>query len=212
MYFRINKLIVATIVLFFLIGKTSAQYNYTIIYHKDNLGLNPELIIKYPAIKSMLVFNDTLSFYNHITDNIGLNKSKTFGKRLVHHSLMYNSNKKILYNVVAYNGRFLIADDRVTTWTLLKEVKYVLGYKCFAAIRTNTNNDTIKAWYTPELNRSFGPTTYTHLPGVILEVQDQQYNWHIIAVKAQKTNHTLIFPKARIISRDEFFKKRSKIK
>jgi GLPGLI family protein len=201
-----NKIILAILFSMLFNNKSIAQFNHRIIYRIGDFGKSADYILKNPSIQSRLVFNDTLSFYELLT---GLNggKSGTIGKKLIHHSIMYNANQKLHFEAVAYKGRFLISDDRSKTWKLLNEIKNILGYKCYAAISINDKNDTIKAWYAPDINRPYGPAKYNGLPGVVLEVQEQPYS-HIIALKIDKTNHKLFFPKGRIVTRDEYFRKK----
>ena len=62
-------------------------------------------------------------------------------------------------------------------WSISKEFKYILGYRCYKAtgkvIDQNEEsrlNYKMTAWFCPELIQG-GPTAYTTLPGLILEIK-----------------------------------------
>ena len=203
-----QKVLFVVFLLFFNSTQSYTQYNHAVIYRQDKLGFNEELVIKYGYIKGMLLFNDTLSFYKHIDNEQDYKKSKIYGKKLAHHSVMYNLNKKLLEDVVNYQGKFLIIDESPQTWIFLNETKNILGYKCKTAIAVNEKSDTTKAWYAIDLAKPFGPAKYHGLPGVILELQDQRYNSHSIAVKVDRGNFKLAFPNAKMVTRNEFYKSR----
>lgn len=96
-----------------------------------------------------------------------------------------------LYKIDLMGKLFLIKDSLPTTkWTLNSETKTIGNYTCYKATRSYTvdrdevkipgrtydepNIDTIEvtAWYTPEIPISNGPENYSGLPGLILEVHD----------------------------------------
>ena len=203
-----QKILFIALVMFFNSAQSSAQYNHAVIYRQDKLGFDDELVRKYGYLRSMLLFNDTLSFYKFVGDEQEYKGSKTFGKKPAHHSIMYNLNRKLLVDVVNYQGKFLIKDESIQSWTFLNETKYILGYKCKTAIVVNEKSDTTKAWYAPELSRPFGPSKFRDLPGVILELQDQRFNQHILAVKVDTGNFKLGFPNEKIVTRTEFNRKK----
>lgn len=196
------------VVSFLFSVQSFGQFNHAVIYRQDKLGFDDEMVRKYGYLTSMLLFNDTLSFYNLTNNEREYQKSKVYGKKLAHHSMMYNLNKKLLVNVVNFKGKFLVKDESAQTWTMLRETKYILGYKCNTAFAVNEKNDTTKAWYSTELAKPFGPSRYIGLPGVILEVQDQRFNSHILAVKVDTGNFKIVFPNERIVTRAEFNRKK----
>jgi len=97
----------------------------------------------------------------------------------------------------AFSKLFLIQDPIETPeWKLEKETKNIGDYTCFKAtctrmativnsIRSSNDEDekepeeeeieqTITAWYTPQIPIENGPSRYGGLPGLILEVSDGQ--------------------------------------
>lgn len=55
-------------------------------------------------------------------------------------------------------------------WKLLNTPKMILEYTCFAA-EGNLGENTIIAWFTPQIPVPAGPETYNGLPGMILAVE-----------------------------------------
>lgn len=110
--------------------------------------------------------------YKNLAENRYANKTEVFGKA------------------------FLVKDQfEESDWTLTKETKNIGEYTCFKATTTRTitvstsfNTDggqddasessteeqeqTITAWYTPQIPVQNGPSNYQGLPGLILEVSD----------------------------------------
>ena len=114
--------------------------------------------------------NDVL--YKNLSENRYANKTDVFGKA------------------------FLVKDSLKTSeWTLEKETKNIGEYTCFKATmkrtitvsssfnsngtdddkttsETEEQEQTITAWYTPQIPVKNGPSNYNGLPGLILEVSD----------------------------------------
>lgn len=81
---------------------------------------------------------------------------------------------------------FLIQDQlEVLDWKLESDTKTIGDYTCYKATlkikskigddveeESNTEKNTIVAWYTPQIPVSSGPRLYHSLPGLILEVSD----------------------------------------
>ncbi|PHS65722.1 MAG: hypothetical protein COB12_06530 [Flavobacterium sp.] len=57
-------------------------------------------------------------------------------------------------------------------WELINETKVILGYTCYKATFTKIviKSVTIEAWYAPDLPYKFGPRGNHGLPGLILEI------------------------------------------
>lgn len=67
---------------------------------------------------------------------------------------------------------FLVTNDAVeqSKWKLLPEQKEIKGYLVQKAELTNSDDQLVVAWFTPQIPVSIGPSTYNKLPGLILEV------------------------------------------
>jgi len=69
-----------------------------------------------------------------------------------------------------------VINPKKLKWTIGKETKYILNYKCQKAttiLKTkNGKNKKIIAWYTNQIPVSSGPFIYSGLPGLILEIDN----------------------------------------
>ena len=78
--------------------------------------------------------------------------------------------KKELYNQSSMDMKTLIKDTiQSFPWVLSKEESTILGYKIRKATYTN-NNQTVEAWYAPDLPFRDGPSRFNGLPGLILRI------------------------------------------
>ncbi|MEO8171961.1 MAG: GLPGLI family protein [Sediminibacterium sp.] len=71
-------------------------------------------------------------------------------------------------------------------WELLPDTTRMLGFLCQKAVCKSAilgNMYSFIAWYTPDLPVSCGPLKFFGLPGLILEIESQYYNFKAIAVK-----------------------------
>ncbi|SFI16586.1 GLPGLI family protein [Halpernia frigidisoli] len=96
-------------------------------------------------------------------------------------SLKDFKEKKVTHqNTVA--GKIYQYDEGVPEqiWQLKNEVKIVLGYKCNKAI-LKYRGRIYTAWYAREISINNGPYIFQGLPGLILEIQDQDNYVHFTA-------------------------------
>lgn len=102
------------------------------------------------------------------------------------------STKELLEETEFFGKEFLITDTlQDWKWKLGKETKKIGAYTCYKATATRTvkkatltrgsgdddkkveeTEETIVAWWTPEIPVSQGPAAYWGLPGLILELND----------------------------------------
>lgn len=90
---------------------------------------------------------------------------------------VYHNNKKSMF---FDENEFVIEKNIFDSWELKNEKKEIQGFLCYKAVGFNivtTNKGEEKrevvAWYCPELPFSFGPNGYGGLPGLILELQNE---------------------------------------
>ncbi len=60
-------------------------------------------------------------------------------------------------------------------WDITEETKTINGYLCYKAILTAKENRI--AWFTKEIPLPHGPRGFNGLPGLVLELQDNKYNY-----------------------------------
>ncbi len=167
-------------------------------------------------LKPTLYFNDTISEYfleeNVIDSKIAVavfcECSKpiyTFNEKRI--NLKYNPN----YNIIGINeNQYVIEDSLKSNWITTNESKIIENFKVFKATqknkyktRTKEITKTIVAWYCPEIQYNFGPKGYGGLPGLIIELQDE--NTIIGLTSLKEANHffdcrELILSKNKITS------------
>lgn len=97
-------------------------------------------------------------------------------------------NEKIL-ELDEFSGKTYIIEDslRPPVWKVMNKIKEVNGYLCMMA----TSEDTIKgqkitAWFANDIVSSAGPERYFGLPGLIMEVDVNDGELIITALKVEK--------------------------
>lgn len=95
--------------------------------------------------------------------------------------LMSDDTEDILYTSLSHNqtvhqqgflGKTFVVSQEIENpgWKISDEKIKYLGYECIKATRTNSEDEEIIAWFTPELPCQLGPGYNTQLPGLILMV------------------------------------------
>ena len=204
-------------ILFFSVSGNS-QSGFKIFYETDMSDI-PLIInghfVKRPLSHSRIVFNDSMSFsYGLGTDTKDpMKKSKNYGSKVIHHSVLSFKNSDICYIGVA-NSRdkksFFVLDTlKKQDWTFTNDSKLIVGFKCKKAFCIKSGTDSLFAWYTDEIPLPFGPTRSRGLPGLVLEIYEQTYNGviHTTAIKIEKEDFTIgVSAGIKVIPRTELKK------
>lgn len=112
----------------------------------------------------------------------------------------------------AYGEEFRLASAiKDIKWKLSKESKVISGYKCFRATTTyvtsNKNSDSEKlvtAWYTPEITYNFGPKKFSGLPGLIIELIDDNIAYKASQISFEDVSSKINKPKkGKLITEEE---------
>ena len=106
--------------------------------------------------------------------------------------------------------KFLIESDlKAPDWKITGNQKKILSYPCQEATRQDSDRK-ITVWFTAAIPISYGPSSYTGLPGLVLEVSINDGDQTIIAtsVKPGEVNAALIVkPKeGKKVTQEEFKK------
>jgi GLPGLI family protein len=125
---------------------------------------------------------------------------------------LYGSNGEVSYSFTS-SEPFITKYDlcNVVQFKITAENKNIAGFKCFKAIPEFLDNEEggfsstpQEIWFTPEIQSYGGPTRYTNLPGVILEVKSKNATITATSVKAVKGSIKIpSFPDKKIISHSE---------
>jgi GLPGLI family protein len=72
------------------------------------------------------------------------------------------------------------------SWDLLPDTTRILGFLCQKAVfksRAYDNNErAFTAWFTPDIALAYGPYRFFGLPGMIMELDNQYFNYKAVAV------------------------------
>lgn len=78
-------------------------------------------------------------------------------------------------------GEVFLVKENITPidWSLTDNTKNIADYTCYEAIGVFRGR-TYSAWFTLDIPVSAGPFKFTGLPGLILEIsdQDKEFSWH----------------------------------
>ena len=169
-----------------------------------------------------LTFKREKAFFE-IKDRMGTNDFQTKIAKV-----MLGGTKKFYYNLeteeflkqeVAYGETFLIPIDR-PNWELSNSSKMIGKYKCYkATTHYSIENDAgrfeknVIAWYCPEIPYMYGPSGFFGLPGLILELTDDNRTYSATEISLNQSDYNIVKPKKGvIITQEEFEKLREKFK
>lgn len=161
-----------------------------------------------------LYYNQGVSRYETLqepeqTDSFNEGSSNLVIRNMGSDNIVYKDLKKgeCISQEYILDKPFLIHEAiRDTGWVLQSEEKEVAGYICKKAV----SGRKAIAWYCPEIPVSDGPSLFSGLPGLVLEVESG--NLHIVAQEvttAANASETITPPDmGRGISREDFNKLR----
>lgn len=205
-------------ILFFSVSGNS-QSGFKIYYETDMSDI-PLVInwkfVKRPLSHSRVVFNDSMSFSYGLGTGTKdpMKKSKNYGSKVIHHSVLSFKNSDTCYIGVANSTRkksFFVLDTlKKRDWTFTEDSKLIIGFKCKKAFCIKSGTDSLFAWYTDEIPLPFGLSRYRGLPGLVLEIYEQTYNGviHTTAIKIKKEDFTIgISADIKVIPLSELKKK-----
>lgn len=169
-----------------------------------------------------LTFKREKAFFE-IKDRMGTNDFQTKIAKV-----MLGGTKKFYYNLeteeflkqeVAYGETFLIPIDK-PNWELSNSSKMIGKYKCYkATTHYSIENDAgrfeknVIAWYCPEIPYMYGPSGFFGLPGLILELTDDNRTYSATEISLNQSDYNIVKPKKGvIITQEEFEKLREKFK
>ena len=226
---------IARFILLFLPILVLSQNSYRVVYEarqefdrtnmKDNLPQLNEILNNSENLRfeyELLVTSKT-SFFKKI-DKIN-NSQKSGGITLgissaVGSNVFKDFNKGLFYEEKVMDAKTFVQDSlQQFPWQIIEEEKEILGYIVKKAIYSNTNQ-TVEAWFAPQLAFQDGPTKFNGLPGLILEIKflmpfasdmDTYIIYKAINIKENKLKIEL--PKnTKIISKEENQKELEKYK
>lgn len=180
-----------------------------------------------------LFFNDNNSLYiedkiketkseKNIKDKVNemgtKNRTQTtvIGRKDKTPQYFYNDVNTIYFLENFADHLLYVKDDSINfKWNLIEETKEIGGFLCEKAT-TNFRGRTYTAWFTKQIPKPFGPWKFHNTPGLILEVYDKDYKFHIYATSFIKdTSDNIIqefeLSKNKYISINEYLDKKDEI-
>ncbi len=113
----------------------------------------------------------------------------TIGEEVYKYSPYGESKKDIItLRLFGFDDVYRYIDDKIAfKWRLTGEKKTFLGYNCQKGV-ADFRGRTYEAWFTTELPFRDGPYKFDGLPGLILDIQDQEghYHWSCIGIEVPK--------------------------
>ena len=201
------KNILSALMLFsFLISFSQYRFNYRYSFIPD--GNKKDSIVHDIMTLDVDLSKKESNFYNdakRYNDSI-LSKNRAIGvlklSFLQHNSnLTYSISKdllkdKIIYHIIYSGIRMKITEKNRPKWILANEEKKIGNYLCQKA-ETNYKGRNWIAWFTKEVPISEGPYKFSGLPGLIVEIYDEEKNheFSLLEVKKNKNAHLHDFSK-----------------
>ncbi len=129
-------------------------------------------------------------------------------------SIYYSNleNDHFIRKTEAYGENFIITTPNYK-WNLSSEVKIIGDYVCEKATTIYVINNSkgsfkhkVTAWYTKQLNIPFGPRGFNGLPGVIVQLDIQNFRYVLSNVDLNSNNLITIEKpkKGKIVTKEEF--------
>lgn len=116
-------------------------------------------------------------------------------------------SKKAIYKSGQYVPSIVIEPTGTIKWELIDESKKISSYQAFKATTTFRGRNYI-AWYTPEIKVNAGPWKFQGLPGLILEVTDEDkgvhFNLSSVAIPYEFSRDSLIFEEELVLNIEEY--------
>lgn len=144
-------------------------------------------------LKFVLKINKTESLFFHpklkgSSDALKFAKSNTGGDHLIYNNL----EEQILLNQFPYWGSEILLQEKLnsTPWIIENSSRTISGFVCFKAVKTFSQEEggysrekQIEAWFTPEIPLKFGPKGYAGLPGLIIELTENNMTFFLKELK-----------------------------
>lgn len=229
-----TRLIIITLCLFYFTHTSSSQIKNAIItykkvklkkrFGKNNKNLSKTRLKKFSEIEKkmdevqsrmnfILFFNGEMVTFE--AEKVLMNKENKFTKAAVGpdaSGVFYNDKNKNIRMLHAFGQDFLISYPK-HKWNLVNEKKIIGNYLCNKAeiikiIKTKKAEKKVKiiAWYTKDINIPFGPIGYSGLPGLIINLEANNYLYSVNKIELNsKKNIKIKEPnKGKKITEEEF--------
>lgn len=173
------RLLLSFVLLFSLCLSGFSQESIKIKYKEtnflgDNMNLPPQFAQNMPKSfdsNKILYATESKALYVVNTEDVDPNaQQQRWGRRGANEEIFTDSDNDIRFTFTDLFGKEFLVEDELTRtpWKLHSgEQRDILGYTCVKATYIQDSTE-VTAWFTTQLPFSFGPSTYSGLPGTIL--------------------------------------------
>jgi len=160
-------------------------------------------------------FVDELFYSLEISDSISVYKISDYSKKRLSGMTtriaqniggrgLYYSNIKdsIFLNQKEFFGETFLINQTIPEWNLLSESKFIDNIETFKANCAITINNGVKkfrkiitAWYAPSIPVTFGPKNYNGLPGLILELHENEVVLYLSKIEFEDSDKSKLISK-----------------
>ena len=153
-----------------------------------------------PKVLYQLVFNKNESFFKKQQIMDDGNRGINFAETKVGKGVFYtNKSLKIIIYQKFYSGEDFLISIPPFEWKLTQETKKIGNYVCYKATtikhvegRNGKMQRAVTAWYTTQIPYNFGPKDYNGLPGLIIELQEDNLLISATKITIQPTKKKII--------------------
>lgn len=187
------------------IDETDAYLNQILNYaNKQEFELN------FNKLKSSFKYINRMNYeanFNEKVENIA---------KSLYTSKDFYTNFEEKFEIIVQNGGVLVRTEiNPLKWEIMQDSKKIGNYLCYKAILktpfVNKLGETkIKesvAWFAPTLPYSYGPKNFHGLPGLILELSENQKTFIASKVELLDKEVKIDFPKGKTVPKDEYEKR-----
>lgn len=173
------------------IGENYYKFSDIFLLKNDSLNMQFSLLkdLGIKELKSSMLIKSKIVFKQSLIKNLSIDSIKVKG-------IVFST--KYEYEEKAPN----------LNWKLINDTKSILNYKVKKAVVNYGGRDWV-AWYAEEIPVNLGPYVFGNLPGLILELYDDDENFHFLAVGMDnKQNEIYKRVDSKIVktTKNDFFK------
>jgi GLPGLI family protein len=186
----------------------TSSYNYTDELKSNYPDFYKESILTDSLIKSKfigIVFNQEKSNSFLLTSSLNNEERHLNALSKINYDATYYYNTKLKISKIYrefWLKHVLISVDMKDKWKIdLDKTKTIDGYKCYYAVykgsylwAPRSGDNLITAWFTTDIPLPYGPLHYNGLPGLILELNEDNVRFTATKITFDKTYESELKP------------------
>lgn len=167
------------------------------VNQKENIQIRYTQIIDFGQpvpTEYVLTIDNTYSYYEEVVVNRtkgskmttenqqeGLQVNYYVQRKNLNPEFYFNDGKDFYFKSIFYDKEFLVRDNFGSIdWIIVDDFQLIEEFKCQKAT-TRFRGRNYTAWFTSEIPTKFGPWKFHDLPGLILQIQDEDAHFQIRA-------------------------------